>query len=691
MLILLSAGINSPIGAQSTDFASGTGTEEDPFIITTAEELANVNNYTTIEHSDKHFFLANDIDLDIAPYNSGAGWDPIGSELDEFYGSFNGGGNTISGLFIDANAVDYQGLFAFIAEDASVQNLNLTGVDITISSAPAEAIVGAIAGRNEGNLTRVYASGNIVGGGNNVGGLVGVNWTTALIRESGSSVSVSGTSYVGGVVGDNSGGTIREVYYTAGVIDCSGVGAGGIAGLSSGAAIDDVYARGANNCLNLAGGIIGYHTAAGTLITSYSTMTVNDSGADIGGLVGESDGGSTSVNSYWDTETSRISTSADGGSGELTVDMLVESTYSGFDFADVWEIVPSENDGYPILSWQEDPLDYTLIFSADKNGSLTGDSYQLVAPGANGTTVTAVPATGYQFAGWSDGVTTAARTDTGVSGNIIATANFEVAELSVNYSAVNGSITGVASQTVLYGASATSVTATPAAGYQFVRWSDGLTTTTRTDTNITADLAVTAIMELIPMPEPIDETSPVTEPLLTQQSQLPVTPPSLQPQFTPLIRPTDAQSTVVGNESNATTVDSIQVRFVDLSGNPIAGLAVNLVGSDQTAVTDENGVATFTDVPVGLNSLSVQGSETVANYEITAEADTNEVITIEFEDTFTSTQTSDTFDDESSDENQEPNGSANIWIILLILGVGGLILVSILRSRRKTEEYTFKE
>ena len=61
---------------------------------------------------------------------------------------------------------------------------------------------------------------------------------------------------------------------------------------------------------------------------------------------------------------------------------------------------------------------YTLTYTAGANGSLTGVSPQTVNHGASGTEVTALPATGYHFVDWSDGVLTATRTDTNVTANI---------------------------------------------------------------------------------------------------------------------------------------------------------------------------------------------------------------------------------------------------------------------------------
>ena len=66
----------------------------------------------------------------------------------------------------------------------------------------------------------------------------------------------------------------------------------------------------------------------------------------------------------------------------------------------------------------------TLTYTANTGGSITGTTTQHVGLGEDGTLVTAVPASGYSFASWSDNVTQATRTDTNVSGNIAVTASF---------------------------------------------------------------------------------------------------------------------------------------------------------------------------------------------------------------------------------------------------------------------------
>ena len=136
---------------------------------------------------------------------------------------------------------------------------------------------------------------------------------------------------------------------------------------------------------------------------------------------------------------------------------------------------------------------YTLTYTVGANGSISGTSPQTVNSGSSGTTVTAVPNTGYHFVSWSDGLTTAARTDTNVTANVSVSASFAINTYTLTYTAEsNGSISGTSPQTVNYGSSGTTVTAVPNTGYHFVSWSDGLTTAARTNTNVTTNVSVSA-------------------------------------------------------------------------------------------------------------------------------------------------------------------------------------------------------
>ena len=139
------------------------------------------------------------------------------------------------------------------------------------------------------------------------------------------------------------------------------------------------------------------------------------------------------------------------------------------------------------------PTEYTLTYLADTGGSISGTTPQTVEEGESGTTVTAVPSTGYTFTKWDDNVTTASRTDSNVSSNITVTAEFTRKTYTLTYNAGNhGSITGETPQTVNHGGDGTAVTAVPDTNYRFSGWSDGVTTAARADTNVVANLSVTA-------------------------------------------------------------------------------------------------------------------------------------------------------------------------------------------------------
>ena len=136
---------------------------------------------------------------------------------------------------------------------------------------------------------------------------------------------------------------------------------------------------------------------------------------------------------------------------------------------------------------------FTLTYTAGANGSIVGTTPQTVDYNSSGTAVTAQPAVGYHFVKWSDDSVANPRTDTNVTANISVTAEFAIDTFTLTYTAgANGSIVGTTPQTVDYNSSGTAVTAQPAVGYHFVKWSDDSTANPRTDLNVTADITVTA-------------------------------------------------------------------------------------------------------------------------------------------------------------------------------------------------------
>lgn len=137
---------------------------------------------------------------------------------------------------------------------------------------------------------------------------------------------------------------------------------------------------------------------------------------------------------------------------------------------------------------------YILTYTAGEGGTITGALRQSVKNGYYGSEVVAVPNEGYKFAGWSDGVTTKARSDIS-KGNMTVVAYFALDDgnsYTLEYNAsLGGSISGNKLQIVKINESGTAVTAVPSSGYIFNCWSDGVTTAERTDI-ATSDITVTA-------------------------------------------------------------------------------------------------------------------------------------------------------------------------------------------------------
>ena len=157
--------------------------------------------------------LTDDIDL------TGKEWTPIGDYDNRYTGTFDGGNHTITGLTINQYG-SYVGMIDFLDSGGTVQNLTLENVNITGGD-----IVGSVVGYNNGTVTACYhASGN-VSGTSYIGGVVGRNTSGTVTACYHASGNVSGTSNVGGVMGDNISGTLTACYWSdyAG----NGIGSGG--------------------------------------------------------------------------------------------------------------------------------------------------------------------------------------------------------------------------------------------------------------------------------------------------------------------------------------------------------------------------------------------------------------------------------------------------------------------------------
>lgn len=142
---------------------------------------------------------------------------------------------------------------------------------------------------------------------------------------------------------------------------------------------------------------------------------------------------------------------------------------------------------------------WTVNFLTDgtAGASLTGTAGQTVAGGGNCTPVTANVPAGWHFVNWTRGgivfSTANPLTVTNVTRDMTLVAHEAINQYTLNYAAgANGWINGATSQTVNYMASGTAVTGVAASGYQFLKWSDGVTSNPRTDINVTTNVSVSA-------------------------------------------------------------------------------------------------------------------------------------------------------------------------------------------------------
>ena len=271
---------------------TGSGTEQDPYLIATADDLQAI---TSMEGDAPYFKLTADIELTewIAGNNDGNGWIPVGGSSSGLRGHFDGDGHTISGLWTD-ETYEYGGLFAKVTQNAEVKDLR---VEIASGHTVSGTVyAGGIAGINDGNISGCIVTGDI-SGGQYVGGIAGSSSDKIhQCRHDGQITATHASANVGGIAGSNSG-EISECK-SEGSITANGASAqcGGIAG-GNGAdgnihdcyGLSDVTASGTSS---YAAGVVGYNEG----ITERCYSAGNIAGATVAGVSGYNDGASATLN-----------------------------------------------------------------------------------------------------------------------------------------------------------------------------------------------------------------------------------------------------------------------------------------------------------------------------------------------------------------------------------------------------------
>jgi len=315
-------------------YAGGSGTEEDPYQIATAEQLVSVDSDPKL--LDKFFVLVSDLDLDPnLPGGRIFSRAVIAPDLDPepefqgrvFTGTLNGKGHTIRHLTIRANEARYLGLFGKVGAKGRVYDLHMENIRINSSGYCISGLVGynrgriancrvsgrlsagkgawcscfgLLAGTNVGHISHCDVDGSVATGsaerGSALGLLIGRNRSITSACVTSGWIEGDGTfSEVGGLIGENSG-SVADCRSTASVsMSSKYAGAdkfGGLVGTNRGP-IHRSYATGSISCGQYSqylGGLAGLNV--GTIVGCYAAAGVSgdDANHEFGGLVGNNYG-----------------------------------------------------------------------------------------------------------------------------------------------------------------------------------------------------------------------------------------------------------------------------------------------------------------------------------------------------------------------------------------------------------------
>lgn len=305
-----STGINFTAELITAATPSGTGTSLDPYIIVTLDNLIWVcdrpNKWSA------HYKQNADINASSSnSLNNGSGFSVIGRVSTPFTGVYDGGGHTISGLYVNRSTQDTVGLFGTVGGSAVLKNIRLTDVNVK-----GKNYAGALAGVFDGDsIINCYSTGAVAcSSGQYTGGLVGVI-QSGFAANSFSECNVYSFYFGAGFAGGNTG------------------------------TITNSYARGQVAVGAYIAGFVGVN--GGTITNCYSTGAITAALPEYKfGFCAFNQG--TITSSYWDTQTSGAPASS-GGTGKTTAEMKTQGTFTGWNFTSPWAINAIVNNNYPYI------------------------------------------------------------------------------------------------------------------------------------------------------------------------------------------------------------------------------------------------------------------------------------------------------------------------------------------------------
>ena len=327
--------------------------------------------------------LTADINLNGSATNK---WEPI----ENFTGTFDGQGYTITGLYVDTGSCR-AGLFGTLDNGSVVKDLSLENCSVKCSG---NYDCGGIAGFNGGTIQNCHFSGT-VSALQSAGGIAGYNDTTGTIQSCDNAGTISGLENhnncqdIGGIVGENQGAVLKCIN-TGAISNASFIG--GVVGYNRGS-VEDSYNTGtvsgnihnplASGTDSFAGGVVGFNDSA-VVTNCYNTGAVSGTGQSVGGVVGRnknngatvtncysigavsgkgsvggvcgSNSDSTVTNCYFDKEATltidgtevgddakrAVGNVEDTAAGKLSKAQFTDqASFTGFDFSNVWAMAGS--------------------------------------------------------------------------------------------------------------------------------------------------------------------------------------------------------------------------------------------------------------------------------------------------------------------------------------------------------------
>ena len=286
-------------------------------------------------------------------------WTPIGMDKTKAYtGNFDGNGHTISGLYINSTAAN-TGLFGYVGAAGEIKNVTISDSIITST----QNYTGAVAGDSYGNITNCHTAATTrVTGTNYVGGIVGELDSNMSLAQCSNAGEVQGTGtsgYAGGIAGrvqSNASNALTDSYNTGRITGVANVG--GIAGyLYNGGGIQNVYNTGSVSASKgVAGGIVGAFRS-GTLKNAYNAGLVEASTK--GGVTGRLEwagGNKTLQNVFYSDEYEAVGNLNGCTIQKGTATAKISDEMKALTSEDLGDGFAADtngiNSGYPVLAWQ---------------------------------------------------------------------------------------------------------------------------------------------------------------------------------------------------------------------------------------------------------------------------------------------------------------------------------------------------